>query len=161
MTPMQEQFNKLKIKYANAILLFRLGDFYEAFNDDAVTISKVLGITLTGRGKDETRVPMAGIPYHALPNYLPKLVEAGLKVAIADQMEEASPGKLVDRQVSKIITPGTVIDENSLDGSKNNYIAAIYSEERNGAQVFYLAYADLTTAEFKVFNTDNALILRN
>src|SRR5258706_15286654 len=104
MTPMQEQYYKIKESYKDAIVLFRLGDFYEAFNEDAVTISKVLGITLTGRGKDAERHPMAGIPHHALPNYLPKLVDAGLKVAIADQMEEPQPGKLVEREVTKVIT---------------------------------------------------------
>src|SRR5690349_7342998 len=124
-TPMQKQYNDLKEKYSGHILLFRLGDFYEVFYEDAVTVSRVLGITLTGRGKNETRYPMAGIPHHALSSYLPKLVAAGLKVAIADQTEEASPGKLVEREVTKIITPGTIVDENSLDSSKNNYIASL------------------------------------
>ncbi len=160
MTPMQEQYQKIKSEYKDYIVLFRLGDFFEAFNDDAVSISKVLGITLTGRGTGEARYPMAGIPHHALKNYLPKLVEAGLKVAIADQVEEASAGKLVDRQITKIITPGTVIDENSLDSSKNNYIAGIFISENKDTYLFNLVYADLTTGLFRAFQTKNANILK-
>ncbi len=151
MTPMQEQYNQIKDEYKGYIVLFRLGDFYEAFNDDAVEISKVLGITLTGRGKDELRHPMAGIPYHALPNYLPKLVDAGIKVVIADQMEEPVPGKLVERKVTKVITPGTVLDENSLDSSKNNYIASIINIDRG----FALSYCDLSTGELIGFQANS------
>lgn len=161
MTPMQGQYQKIKEEYKDYIVLFRLGDFFEAFNDDAVSISRVLGITLTGRGSGETRYPMAGIPHHALKNYLPKLVEAGLKIAIADQVEEASAGKLVDRQVTKVITPGTVIDESSLDASKNNYIASILISENKNSQVFNLVYADLTTGLFRAFQTTKANILRS
>ena len=91
-TPMLQQYNSLKEKYKDCILLFRLGDFYEGFYDDAKTLSKVLGLTLTGRGVDENRTPMAGIPFHALPTYLPKLIAAGYKVAIADQLEDCTPG---------------------------------------------------------------------
>ncbi len=152
MTPMQEQYNRIKHEYGDAIVLFRLGDFYEAFDEDAVSISKILGITLTGRGKNETRRPMAGIPHHALPNYLPKLIEANLKIAIADQMEEPVAGKLVERQVTKLITPGTILDENSLDSSKNNYIASVFFDEKN----ICLTYCDLSTGELKTFETNSA-----
>lgn len=161
MTPMQEQYHKLKSQYKDTVLLFRLGDFYEAFNEDAELLSNVLGITLTGRGKDENRTPMAGIPYHALPNYIPKLIEAGIKVAIAEQMEEASAGKLVERQVTKVITPGTVIDENSLDNSKNNFIASIYAIFEKTKTYYSLVLCDLTTGELKGFNTNNIQILKN
>ncbi len=152
MTPMQEQYNKIKSEYKDAIVLFRLGDFYEAFDEDAVTISKVLGITLTGRGKGETRREMAGIPHHALANYLYKLTKEGLKVAIADQTEEAVPGKLVERRVTKLITPGTVTDENSLESSENNYIMVIYKTS-NG---YNLVYSDITTGELRAFETKDS-----
>src|SRR3989304_6236959 len=99
LTPMLEQYLSLKQKYPDCILLFRLGDFYEGFQDDAKILSKVLGITLTGRGKEDNRIPMAGIPYHALNQYLPKLVKAGHKVAIAEQQSDPEPGKLVLRDV--------------------------------------------------------------
>ncbi len=157
MTPMQRQYNDLKDKHADAILLFRLGDFYEAFNEDAEIISNVLGITLTGREKEENRIPMAGIPHHALKNYLPKLIENGLKVAIADQVEEAVQGQLVDRQVTRIITAGTIIDEDSLERSKNNYIASVIFENNT----FYIAFADITTGIFNVFETQNSNIAIN
>lgn len=159
---MQEQYEKIKSQYKDTIVLFRLGDFFEAFNEDAEILSKVLGITLTGRGKDESRTPMAGIPHHALPSYMPKMVEAGLKVAIADQITDAVPGKLVERQVTKIITPGTIIDENSLDSSKNNYIASVYiKEDKKAKKLFNIAFCDLTTGELKVFNTDNLHVFKN
>jgi len=150
---MQKQYLQLKKEYSDYILLFRLGDFYEAFYDDAVTISKILGITLTGRGKDQERIPMAGIPYHALSNYLPKLVEHKLKIAIADQMEEARPGKLVDRKITKIITPGTVTDDKSLESDKNNFLASIVIDERS--KTFSFAYVDISTGEFYEFSDSN------
>lgn len=153
MTPMQEQYNRIKSKYSDAVVLFRLGDFYETFDQDAELVSKVLGITLTGRGKDENRRPMAGIPYHALQNYLPKLIDAGLKVAIADQMEEPTPGKIVERKVTKVITPGTVYDENTLDSSKNNLIAVAYSEEK-AKDNYGLVFADLSTGLFIGFSSN-------
>lgn len=161
MTPMQQQYQQIKSQYKDAVVLFRLGDFYESFYEDAELLSRVLGITLTGRGKDEARYAMAGIPYHALPNYLPKLVAENIKVVIADQVEEATPGKLVDRKITKIITPGTITDENSLDSSKNNYVAALYITTIHQKQVYNVAFSDLTTGEFKVFHTNSALVLKN
>lgn len=155
MTPMQEQYQKIKVEYKDFIVLFRLGDFYEAFNDDAVTLSKVLGITLTGRGKDDKRTPMAGIPHHALATYMPKMVEASLKVVIADQVEEAVPGKLVERKVTKVVTPGTVMDENSLDASKNNFIACFYRYVDKKQTSYLLSYCDLTTGLLQVFSTQS------
>lgn len=153
MTPMQEQYQKIKSEYEDFIILFRLGDFYETFNEDAIQISKVLGITLTSRGKDANKTPLAGIPYHALANYMPKMVEAGLKVVIAEQMEEAVPGKLVERKVTKVITPGTVMDENSLDSTKNNYIACFNRYTSNKTTEYLLAYSDLTTGLLQVFSS--------
>lgn len=153
MTPIQEQYQKIKSEYEDFIILFRLGDFYETFNEDAIQISKVLGITLTSRGKDANKTPLAGIPYHALANYMPKMVEAGLKVVIAEQMEEAVPGKLVERKVTKVITPGTVMDENSLDSTKNNYIACFNRYTSNKTTEYLLAYSDLTTGLLHVFSS--------
>lgn len=149
-TPMQEQYLALKKKYSDSILLFRLGDFYEGFSEDAQLLSKVLGLTLTGRGEGINRVPMAGIPHHALKNYLPKLIKAGYKVAIADQLEEPVPGQLVERDVTKVITAGTIIDENEMDPDRNNYIASIYLSRIKGHQYWGLAYSDITTGEFLV-----------
>jgi len=149
-TPMQVQYLELKQKYPDCILLFRLGDFYEGFDDDAKTLSRVLGLTLTGRGEAENRIPMAGIPYHALPQYLAKLIKAGFKVAIADQLEEPKPGQLVKRDVTKIVTAGTVIDENTLEISANNYLASIYCTKTKGGFVWGFSFADISTGEFKV-----------
>lgn len=147
-TPMYSQYLNLKDKYPDCILLFRLGDFYEAFDDDAKAISKVLGITLTGRGKGDNRIPMAGIPHHALKQYLPKLIKNGNKVALADQLEPATTGKLVKRDVVKVITAGTILDENLLREFENNYIAVIYFEKK--LKRWGLAYSDLSTGEFKI-----------
>lgn len=124
LSPMMQQYVITKEKYKDAILLYRLGDFYEMFFDDAVIASKALDLTLTGKmcGLDE-RAPMCGIPYHALDGYLAKLIEQGYKVAICEQLTEPKKGvKLVERDVVRVITPGTLIDSNLLDDKKNNYI---------------------------------------
>ncbi len=157
-TPMMQQYNELKRKNPDTILLFRLGDFYEAFNEDAKEISKILNITLTGRGKGEGRKPMAGIPHHALKNYLKKLIIADKKVAIAEQLEEPQSGKLVDRDIVKIITAGTFTDEEVLDESENNYLAAIDNFKDD---LWTLAYADLTTGEFKTTKLVSFTELKN
>ncbi|MFH1543107.1 MAG: DNA mismatch repair protein MutS [Patescibacteria group bacterium] len=148
---MLQQYMKLKKKHEDAILLFRLGDFYEAFDNDAKVLSKVLGIVLTGRGKGENRKPMAGIPFHALDNYLPKLVKAGYKVAIVEQLEEPQKGKkLVERDVVKIVTSGTITSDKVLEEGKNNYILSV-SELKNKSDTLYgLAVCDLTTGEFYI-----------
>ncbi len=151
-TPMSLQYDKLKKRYSDCIVLFRLGDFYETFHDDAKTASKVLGITLTKRGQGENAHPMAGIPYHALSSYLHKLVNAGYKVAIAEQLEEPQAGKIVERDVVKIITKGTVMDEKSLSDSENNYLAAVANSKIQGGIEWTVAFADLTTGEFKIKN---------
>jgi DNA mismatch repair protein MutS len=122
LTPMMKQYLDIKRKYQDAILLFRLGDFYEAFFDDALVVSKVLNIVLTKRQD----APMAGIPYHALDNYLKKLVDSGYKVAICEQMEDPATAKgIVKREVTRVITPGTLIEDELLTTS-NNYMASIY-----------------------------------
>ena len=144
MTPIRQQYLRIKQKYPDTIVLFRLGDFYETFDDDAVLVSRVLEITLTSRGMGKGhKVPMAGIPHHALNNYLGKLINRGHKVAICEQLTPAGKG-LVERDVVRVVTPGTIIEPSLLDGSTNNYLASVVVEhERAG-----LAYVDITTSEF-------------
>ncbi|MBW2988046.1 DNA mismatch repair protein MutS [Candidatus Woesearchaeota archaeon] len=146
LTPAMRQYKALKRKYPDCLLLFRMGDFYETFYEDAVLASKVLGITLTSRGKGEKRAPLAGIPYKASNTYIQKLINQGLKVAIAEQIEDPRTvkGRIVARDVVRVITPGTVIEEGLLDKGRNNYIIGLYS---NG-DAYGLACADITTGEF-------------
>lgn len=150
-TPMKQQYNRLKKKHKDCILLFRLGDFYECFDNDAKIISKVLGIVLTKRGKGVDSYPMAGIPHHALNNYFPKLVKAGYKVAIVEQLEKPQQGKkIVDRDVVKIVSAGTVTSDKSLDEAQNNFLAAISSINIKKTTIWGLAVCDLTTGEFYI-----------
>ena len=128
LTPMMQQYFDIKEKHKDCILFFRLGDFYEMFFDDALTASKAIDITLTGRdcGQDE-RAPMCGIPHHAADGYISKLISQGFKVAIAEQVEDPSVAKgIVKRDVIRVVTPGTVTDSVMLDEKKNNYIVCIY-----------------------------------
>jgi len=146
MTPVRSQYLKIKRSYPQAIVFFRLGDFYETFDEDARLVSKELEITLTSRemGKGQ-RYPMAGIPHHALDNYLAKLINKGYKVAICEQMSEPKPGRgIVEREVVRVVTPGTVTEPNLLETRANNYLASVVSE---GEQVG-IAYIDITTSEF-------------
>ena len=130
-TPMMQQYMQLKNDHPDCLLFFRLGDFYELFLEDAVEGSRVLGITLTARsrGKDG-KIPMAGVPYHALDSYLSKLVKAGYKVAICEQVSAPKAGELVKREVVRIVTPGTLLDQNVLDSTKNNFVAAISQKSK-------------------------------
>src|SRR5690625_1985776 len=114
-TPLMRQYYKIKGRHPNAVLLFRLGDFYETFDDDARTISRILGITLTRRSNGQAKdVPLAGFPYHALDNYLPKLVRSGLRVAICEQLEDPKYArKIVKRDVVEVVTPGVTLDRKS------------------------------------------------
>lgn len=140
-TPMMQQYLEIKEDYADAIVFFRLGDFYEMFFDDAILASKVLEIALTSRDAGEN-VPMCGVPYHAVNAYLQKLIEKGFKVAIAEQVSE--PGKgLVKREVVRLITPGTVFEEGLLDARSNNFIGGVILNEKGYA----LSYVDLSTGE--------------
>jgi len=147
-TPMMEQYFKVKSEYKHCLVFFRLGDFYEMFFDDALVASKELGITLTGRdcGMDE-RAPMCGVPYHAANGYIAKLIAKGFNVAICEQTENPKATKnIVKREVIRVITPGTVLDDNVLDSTQNNYIAVVY-EDKEGCG---LAFADVSTGEFNV-----------
>jgi DNA mismatch repair protein MutS len=147
---MQQQYHDLKSQYPNDLLLFRLGDFYETFEQDALDASKILGITLTGRGKAENRVPMAGIPFHALDNYLPRLLQAGRKVAVVEQLTDPQPGqKLVERAVTKVYTPGTVVAEHSLAEAKQNYLAALHQDVKR--KTFGVCLAEASTGELLVW----------
>ena len=145
-SPLRRQYLEIKEQNPEAIVLFRLGDFYETFDDDARTASAVLEITLTGRDMGKSgRVPMAGVPAHSLEVYLARLVKHGYKVAICEQVSDATTGPgLVDRRVVRIVTPGTVIEPSLLNEKTNNYIAAIIVKGDEAG----LAYADITTAEF-------------
>jgi DNA mismatch repair protein MutS len=149
LTPMRRQYLDIKQQYPNGLVLFRLGDFYEAFDDDAVTLSRELDLVLTQRGGKE-KTPMAGLPYHALENYVTRLVEKGFHVVVVDQMEP--PGKkLVRREVTRVITPGTVVDPDMLDGRQNSYLLALAPEADKTGTTWAkvgLAYVDITTGEF-------------
>ncbi|MBS3158547.1 hypothetical protein J4206_04635 [Candidatus Woesearchaeota archaeon] len=126
LTPAMQQYMKVKQEYPDTIVLFRMGDFYETFYEDAKTAARELNIVLTARGKGETRAPLAGIPFHSLDLYLGKLIKRGYKVTIVEQMENPKFAKgVVKRDVVRVITPGTVMESNILDQKSNNYILAI------------------------------------
>ena len=141
-------YNKIKSKYPDCVVFYRLGDFYEMFNDDAVRVSKMLDLTLTGRDCGlEERAPMCGIPFHAADGYIAKLVEMGEKVAICEQLEDPSLAKgLVERDVIKIITAGTITEESLIDERENNFIACVYVAEKAAGY----AWCDITTGDFFV-----------
>jgi len=146
-TPLMAQYSAIKKRHPNALLLFRLGDFYELFFEDAIVASKELQITLTARNKEKGQpVPMCGVPYHAAEGYIAKLIRKGFRVAICDQMEDPRLAKkLVKREVTRVVTPGTAIDSQVLEPRENNYLAA--GVERDGA--LGLALADLSTGDFR------------
>ncbi len=148
LTPMMRQYMKIKAEHPDAVLLFRMGDFYETFHDDAKVASRVLGIALTTRDKGSRNpIPLAGIPYHALDSYLGRFVAAGYKVAICDQVEDPKKAKgLVRREVTEIITPGTVLSASMLDDRRSNYLVAVSP----GSDRIGLARIDLSTGEFTV-----------
>src|SRR6202047_1366711 len=126
-TPLMQKYQAVKRQHPTALLLFRLGDFYELFYDDAVVASRLLEITLTARNKERGQaVPMCGVPYHAAENYISRLVRAGHKVAICEQMEEPGPGKkIVRREVIRVLTPGTASGAGLVEPKENNYLAAV------------------------------------
>ncbi len=150
-TPMMKQYLSIKERHKNAILFFRLGDFYEMFYDDAEVASRELDLVLTGRGQNEKRMPMCGIPFHAADNYIAKLINKGFRVAICEQVSDPKEKGLVDREVIKIVTPGTVIESNLLSDKSNNYLLAITKEKDK----YGLAYVDASTGEFKITVLDS------
>ncbi len=143
LTPMMQQYQAVKNAHPDQILFFRLGDFYEMFLDDAILVSKELELTLTKRSTAGDGIPMCGVPYHAAESYINKLVNKGYKVAICEQIGDPKAKGLTKREVIKIITPGTVMNESALTSSKNNYITLIYEENH----AIYLAGADISTGE--------------
>src|SRR2546430_5745997 len=143
LTPMMQQYQRLRKSIpADTLLLFRLGDFYELFFEDAKEASVLLNVALTKRNE----VPMCGVPYHAAPGYIAKLIKAGRRVAICDQTSEPQPGKIVSRDITQIISAGTVSELNLLDAKRANYLGAVYADNEG----FGFAYADLTTGEFRL-----------
>src|SRR5204863_2763627 len=143
LTPMMQQYQRLRKSIpADTLLLFRLGDFYELFFEDAKEASALLNVALTKRNE----VPMCGMPYHAAPTYIAKLIKAGRRVAICDQTSEPQPGKIVSRDITQILTAGTVSELNLLDAKRANYLGAVYADNDG----FGFAYADLTTGEFRL-----------
>lgn len=155
MTPMMEQYKQLKAQYPDAILFFRLGDFYEMFFEDAIEGSRLLQLTLTARNKGDHKAPMCGVPYHAAQNYIAKLTKLGKKVALCEQLSDPKLPGIVKRDVVRIITPGTTLDENVLEQKQNNFLGVIHMrsetdaspEGASGSCTFELAYTDVTTGE--------------
>ena len=144
-TPVRKQYLQIKAQHPDAIVLFRLGDFYEAFDEDAEIAARELDLVLTSRPMAKNqRIPMAGVPYHAVEGYIARLIEKGYRVAIAEQVGEATGGGLVARQVMRVVTPGTVVEPALLDEKRPNYLAAFVVEGKRAG----LAYADITTGEF-------------
>jgi len=154
-TPMMQQYLEMKAQYPEALLLFRMGDFYELFMDDALIAAGVLEIALTSRDRNaENPVPMCGVPYHAVESYVSKLVTAGHKVAICDQVEDPRKAKgLVRREVVRVITPGLILENQNLEAKHPNYLAAVSSS--SGANRFGLAYLDISTADFRVVELES------
>jgi DNA mismatch repair protein MutS len=153
LTPMMQQYQRLRGSVpADTLLLFRLGDFYELFFEDAKEASALLNVALTKRNE----VPMCGVPYHAAPNYIAKLIKAGRRVAICDQTSDPQPGKIVSREITQIISAGTVSELDLLEANRANYLGAIYFE----GGIFGFAYADLSTGEFRLtqLNDSSALL---
>ncbi len=146
-TPLMRQYHQVKEKYPDTILLFRLGDFYETFEDDAAVTARVCGIVLTKRGNgSEDDTPLAGFPYHQLDNYLPKLVKAGYRVAVCEQLEDPKQARgIVRRDVIEVVTPGVAMNDKLLDAGRNNYLAAVYLERGRAG----VAFCDISTGEFQ------------
>ena len=153
---MMKQYLQTKEAYKDCILFYRLGDFYELFYDDAIEISQVLDLTLTAKNCGlEERAPMCGVPYHSAESYITKLVNLGYKVAICEQMEDAKEksSDVVKREVVRVITAGTVIDDSMLEERKNNYLMSIFLQDNK----LSVAYCDITTGEFNLCHYDGAL----
>lgn len=152
-TPMMQQYFSIKENYQDAILFFRLGDFYEMFYEDAIEASRVLEITLTARNKKaDNPVPMCGVPYHSATDYIRRLIQAGYKVAICEQLEDARQAKgMVKRDVTQVITPGTILVDDALQQKENNYLAALLKADSH----YFLAFVDISTGQAKITQTDD------
>src|SRR5204863_3884586 len=155
-TPAMRQFARFKARHPDCVLLFRIGDFYETFDDDAVTLHKALGLTLTRRAEG---VPMAGVPHHQLEVYLRKLIQQGFRVAVCDQVEDprtaAEAGRpIVDRAVTRVLTPGTLVEESLLEESAASRIAAVSAAELRDMARVGVAVVEVSTGEFVVLGCD-------
>ena len=153
---MMQQYQEIKSEHRDAILFFRLGDFYEMFANDAIEASKILDITLTARGKDANAIPMCGIPHHAAENYIAKLSKAGRKVAICEQISDPSLPGIVKRKVVRIITPGTSFSDQILQNKESHNILSIFPQK----DYYGLAFADLSTGEFSATEIQGIDILK-
>ena len=157
-TPMMKQYFSIKDNHPDSLLLFRLGDFYELFYDDAITAAKVLEITLTSRDKSQDPIPMCGVPYHSARGYIAKLIDNGYKVAICEQMEDPRATKgMVKREVVRVITPGTLIDDFGMEDGASNFILAL--TETDG--LTEVSYADISTGEIFAFSTSDSSELKS
>src|SRR5919112_1428329 len=151
-SPLMRQYHTLKQQVPHALLLFRVGDFYELFYEDAVTAARELEITLTSRSKDQA-IPMCGVPHHSSEGYIARLIQKGYRVAVCEQMEDPRfTKKLVKREIARIITPGNATESHLLRSHENNYLAAV---ARNGGRAG-LAHVDVSTGEFRVTEMDAA-----
>ncbi len=155
LTPMMRQYLEIKSKYPESLLLYRMGDFYEMFMEDALTASRVLDIALTSRDRQaQNPVPMCGVPYHAAESYIAKLVSAGYKIAVCDQVEDPKKAKgLVRREVTRVLTPGLIVDNQNLTSNQPNYLAAVWAPGRG--KPIGLAFLDISTAEFRITELDS------
>ncbi|MFZ2411045.1 MAG: DNA mismatch repair protein MutS, partial [Candidatus Methanoperedens sp.] len=162
MTPAMRQYYEAKEKHKDALIFFRMGDFYESFGDDAKVIAKELDITLTSRGRDKDGedMPLAGIPYHAVDSYLPRLIKKGYKVAICEQLEDPKTAKgVVKRGVVRVITPGTVIDSSLSTDQTNNYLMAISGDGSDfGVSFLEVSTGEFMTTQFKDNNSYDRII---
>ncbi|MFC1618084.1 hypothetical protein ACFL2B_02285 [Patescibacteria group bacterium] len=155
-TPLMKQYKSIKNQHQDAVLFFRMGDFYEMFFEDAKIAAKILDIALTSRGKNAGEdVPLCGVPYHAVDNYLAKMVRAGKKVAVCEQVEDPAKAKgIVKRDVVRVVTPGTVHESNLLSDRENNYLVAITVDKKSRNKIG-LAICDISTGEFRVTELDS------
>ena len=156
-TPLMQQYNAIKAKYPDALLLFRVGDFYETFGKDAIQASKILDIVLTKRGAgSQSETELAGFPHHSLNLYLPKLVKAGFRVAICDQLEDPKKTKkIVKRGVTELVTPGLASVDGVLNPKKNNFLASIFFSNNIG-----ISFLDISTGEFLLSQGDSEYIAK-
>ena len=158
LSQMMKNYVTTKEDYKDCVLFYRLGDFYEMFFEDAQRVSKLLGLTLTARDcGDGERAPMCGVPYHSADTYIAKLINLGEKVAICEQLSDPVPGKIVERAVVRVITPGTVMEEGLLQDNQNNYIACVYAKDE---QHIGLSWLDISTGEFftqEIIGQDKAI----
>ena len=170
-TPLMQQYHKIKNQYPNTLILFRMGDFFETFFDDATILSKICGITLTARNSttgDST--PLAGFPHHQLDNYLPKLVRAGCRVAVCEQVEDpkTKKGPIVQREVVEVVTPGVSLYEKLLESTQNNYLCSLFCQQTTNIELndgsslddikIGLALCDISTGELLVAEVSNKQI---